>query len=203
MGLFDKKPVAPGRPGAAPTQDVRGMRDQGLSNNQIIQNLQRDGLPSGQIVDAMNQADMGTAAAVPDMPMPATEPIAPTMPPPQADPAPSPSYDDASPTTYDERIEEIAEAIIDEKWVELIKQVNKIVKWKQEVDARIQTIEARVNDIKMSFETLQRGVLKKVEDYDKNIVSVGTEIKAMEKVFQKVLPELTDNVNQLSRLTKK
>ncbi len=39
-------------------------------------------------------------------------------------------------------------------------------------------------------------------EYDQNILNVGTEIKVMEKVFQKVLPTLTENVNELSRITK-
>jgi hypothetical protein len=39
-------------------------------------------------------------------------------------------------------------------------------------------------------------------DYDKNLLDVGTEIKAMEKVFQKVLPELTSSVQELGRITK-
>ena len=43
--------------------------------------------------------------------------------------------------------------------------------------------------------------MSKIADYDKNLLSVGTEIKAME-VFQKVLPTLTENVGELSRITK-
>ena len=44
--------------------------------------------------------------------------------------------------------------------------------------------------------------MSKISAYDQNIVDVGTEIKAMEKVFQKVLPNLTENVNKLDRITK-
>ena len=42
----------------------------------------------------------------------------------------------------------------------------------------------------------------KISQYDSNITDVGTEIKAMEKVFQKILPNLTENVNKLDRMTK-
>ena len=42
----------------------------------------------------------------------------------------------------------------------------------------------------------------KISEYDQNIIDVGTEMKAMEKVFQKVLPSLTENVNKLERMTK-
>jgi len=40
----------------------------------------------------------------------------------------------------------------------------------------------------------------KISEYDKNITDVGVEIKAMEKVFQKVLPTFTENVNKIDRL---
>ena len=45
-------------------------------------------------------------------------------------------------------------------------------------------------------------MMGKISSYDQNLVDVGTEIKAMEKVFQKVLPNLTESVNKLDRMTK-
>src|SRR3989304_3249456 len=41
----------------SPINDILQMRQQGLSNNQVIQNLQRSGYTNTQIFDAMNQAD--------------------------------------------------------------------------------------------------------------------------------------------------
>ena len=48
---------------------------------------------------------------------------------------------------------------------------------------------------------LQQALVGKIGEYDQNILNVGMEIKAMEKVFQKVLPQFTENVNELSRVT--
>jgi hypothetical protein len=45
-------------------------------------------------------------------------------------------------------------------------------------------------------------VLGKVGEYDKNLVNIGVEIKAMERVFQKVLPNFTENVHTLDRVTR-
>ncbi|HLC95899.1 MAG TPA: hypothetical protein VJH97_01085 [Candidatus Nanoarchaeia archaeon] len=102
-----------------------------------------------------------------------------------------------------ERIEEVAEAIIDEKWNDLLKDINKMVEWKERAESRIVRIEQDIENLKSNFDSLHKGILGKISEYDENLTNVGTEIKAMEKVFQKILPTLTDNVNKLSRLTKR
>ena len=102
-----------------------------------------------------------------------------------------------------ERIEEIAEAIIDEKWNEIVKSINKIIEWKERTDSTIVRLEQQINDMKQDNDNLTKGVLGKIGEYDSNLVNIGSEIKAMEKVFQKVLPTLTENVHALDKITKK
>lgn len=100
-----------------------------------------------------------------------------------------------------EKVEEVAEAIIDEKWNELVKNINKIVEWKEKTESRMASMEQEFKDLKNDFDSLHKGILGKVGEYDQNIVNIGTEIKAMERVFQKVLPLFTENVNELSRIS--
>ena len=57
-------------------------------------------------------------------------------------------------------------------------------------------------NLKERFESLHKGVLGKITEYDQNLTNVGTEIKAMEKVFQNILPTFTENVNKLERVMK-
>jgi hypothetical protein len=102
-----------------------------------------------------------------------------------------------------ERIEEIAEAIIDEKWNEIVKSINKIIEWKERTDSTITRLEQQIIDMKQDNDNLTKGVLGKIGEYDSNLVNIGSEIKAMEKVFQKVLPTLTENVHALDKITKK
>ncbi|RME31271.1 hypothetical protein D6789_03265 [Candidatus Woesearchaeota archaeon] len=97
--------------------------------------------------------------------------------------------------------EELIEAIIDEKWNELVKDVNKIVAWKEAMTAHIERIEQRLNDLKGQFDQLHQAVIGKIGEYDKHIVEVGSEVQAMEKVFSKVLPAFTENIGELSRIT--
>jgi hypothetical protein len=101
-----------------------------------------------------------------------------------------------------ERIEEIAEAIIDEKWNEILRDINKVVEWKERTDGEIKRIQQEIIDLKERFDQLHKGVLGKISEYDQNLTNVGTQIKAMDMVFQKILPTFTENVNKLDRLAK-
>ena len=60
----------------------------------------------------------------------------------------------------------------------------------------------QIKDLTNSLNNLHKSLISKISEYDSNITNVGVEIKAMEKVFQKVLPSLTENVNKLDRIAK-
>ena len=107
----------------------------------------------------------------------------------------------ASPFEGGSDTEEMVEAIIDEKWNDLLGDINKIVAWKEATEAKITKMEQQMNDLKDSFDKLQQAVVGKVGEYDQHILDVGAEVKAMEKVFSKVLPVFTDNVAELARIT--
>lgn len=207
MALFGlgKKKEAPAAQAPAqqssPVDNVLTMRQQGYTNNQIIQELQRQNYSSSQIFDALNQADIsGGGTPLPslqgDAMQPAPLPQEPTQPPAE-EPYP-PQQQEFAPN---ERIEEIAESIINEKWENLMKDIGKMVEWKNKVENRVTSMEQEIKDLKNDFDNLHKAIISKVGEYDQNILNVGTEVKAMEKVFQKVLPRMTENVNELSRIT--
>ena len=102
----------------------------------------------------------------------------------------------------EERIQEVVEAVIDEKWEEFAKDIRKVIEWKEKSEDRIAKIEQQILDLRLSMDSLTKSIMSKISGYDQNIVDVGTEIKAMEKVFQKVLPTLTESVNKLDRMAK-
>ncbi len=193
-----------------PVDEVLRMKQQGFTNNQIVQTLQRNGYKMHQIFDAMNQADLRSAGpiegAVPpeDATLPQDQELMPAPEQEQLPDLPEQQQRQAAPEPrYEEQIEEIAEAIIDEKWEDLMKDINKLLEWKEKIDNRMTVLEQGFKDLKENFVNLQKGVIGKVAEYDKTMRDVGTDMKAMDSVFQKILPALTDNVNELSRLTKK
>jgi len=185
-------------------------RQQGFSDEQIVQQLQSQGLNPPEIYDAINQANMSAYGQQPGADQMQQQDM--QQMPPQMDPGmqqqmpPDPNMQQMPPLPpmhqqqeiSREKIEEVAEAIINEKWNDLLKDINKIVEWKERKESEIAKMQQEIIDIKASFDSLHKGMLGKITEYDQNISRVGTGIKAMEMTFQKILPTLTENVNRLS-----
>ncbi|MFH1400694.1 MAG: hypothetical protein ABIH41_04185 [Nanoarchaeota archaeon] len=191
-----------------PLDQVHNMKAQGYENNQIIESLQRDGFTSAQIFDALNQADMHPATdtySQQQAPQPPQAPAA-SFPPPSESEQEYPYQEHLHPhggSFEQTNTEELVEAIIDEKWNELVKDINTIIDWKNETENKIIAIEQNFNNLKDQFDKLHQSILGRVGEYDKHIQDVGAEVKAMEKVFSKVLPIFTENVHELSRITRR
>ncbi len=266
---FTKKKEEPAMRPYAPVEEVARMRRQGLSNNQIVQALQRNGFQTHQIFDAFNQAELrvaspiqgvmpqgmagagsqrqpfqqsaGTLGSPPDLPSSRSAPgmdneASITGPQsmselpdfgneggeggfqlPETQPAPqgvmgSPSQGfGMEPEAYggyragediSAKVEEISEAIIDEKWQDLLKDFGKLIEWKGSMEQRLAALEQRFTDLKTAFDNLQSGIVGKVGEYDQSVKDVSSEMKALEQVFQKIIPTMTENVNELSRITR-
>ena len=198
--LFPAEPPETPNPMA---EQVAQLRQQGYADDQIVQWLQGQGYTPDQINDAMAQ-DMPTAGPLPSQDFDMQPPAQPMQrqQPMQVQQPPAYSYPQQQASPDKDRIEEVAEAIIDEKWNKLIQDINKVIEWKEKAETRLLKMEQEVKDVKESFDALHKGVLGKIGEYDQNLANVGVEIKAMEKVFQKVLPTFTENVNKLERFTK-
>ena len=191
----EEMPAAPGNP----IDQVMVMRQRGMGNDQIIQELERQGYNSSQIFDALNQASlMGPNPGIdqsqnfPQQDF-SQEQIMPQQPMEQQTQQPQIDKD---------QIEEVAEAIIDEKWKEFEEDLKVIIEWKEKTESKINKFEQEIADLTATISSLNKSLMGKISEYDRNISSVGTEIKAMEKVFEKVLPSLTENVNKLERMSK-
>ena len=191
-------PAAPGNP----IEQVMVMRQRGMGNDQVIRELERQGYNSSQIFDTLNQASlMGPNPGIDqsqNFPQQQDFSQGQFIPPQQTieqDQQPQPQIDK-------DKIEEIAEAIIDEKWKEFEDDLKVIIEWKEKTESKINRLEQEIADLTSALNSLNKSLMGKISEYDKNISNVGTEIKAMEKVFEKVLPSLTENVNKLERLSK-
>lgn len=98
--------------------------------------------------------------------------------------------------------EELIEAIIEEKWDELLKDLSKLAEWKNTMTHKVIVLEQKFDDLRREFDKVHSVIISKVDDYDKNMSNVGAEVQAMEKVFSKVLPLFTENVAELAKITK-
>ena len=190
----------------SPIEQVLMMKQQNYTNNQIVQTLQSQGYSTDQIFDAINQAGLSGGFE------PAPEQVEEGMqdygqsyqqyPQPQYQTIQTPSEIQSPVSIDEERIQEVAEAIIDEKWQDLAKDIRSVIEWKERSEDRIAKIEQQILDLRLNIDNLTKAIMSKVTSYDQNIVDVGTEVKAMEKVFQKILPSLTESVKKLDRMTK-
>jgi prefoldin subunit 5 len=168
-----------------PISQVVQMQQNGMTNNQIMQTLMRQGYQPQLIYDAMAQAEARKTI----------EPMEPHV------AAPEEQHFGPSEPTHPPS-EAIVEQLIEEKWRELQKDVSKITEFKETITSRIDKLEQSVSDIRMDLEGLHKAIVARIGEYDKSLLDVGTEITAMEKVFQKVLPDLTGSVQELSKITK-
>ncbi len=185
--LFKKKkkeekiPLPPAST-ALPIEQVGNLKAQGYPNDQIIDYLKTQGFSAAQIYDAIAQIEARTPA----------EPFAPPA-----------AKEPAAAALVPDNTEEMVEAIIDEKWRNISKDLTKFRDWQDATDSRLDKLEQGLKDIRADVESLHKAIVSKISDYDKSLMDVGTEIKAMEKVFSKVLPDLTRSVSKLSQMSKK
>ena len=205
MGLFTKKkkkedtmPDFSRGQSSVPIDNVAAMMQQGYTNEQIVQTLQSQGFSVPQIYDAINQASMRPMQPM-DYGMQAPQPQQPQYNYPQQNvQAQQPQIDHID----EEKIQEVAEAVIEEKWEGLTKDIKAVIEWKNRSEGKMVQLEQEISDLKSSLDSLNSSIIGKVGQYDKNLMEVGTEIKAMEKEFQNILPSLTENVAKLERIAK-
>ena len=170
------------------TADIQLLRNQGLSDSMILAELVKRGYSQDQVQTSLTQyetpQEYGSSY--------------PQSYPPQAPPSYAPP---AQTEDLTGRIEEIAESIIDEKWDLLIIEVKKIIEWKTKMEETVSILHHDVDKLKDDFKILHQGVLGKLEDYDNRMRDVGTELKAVGKVFKDVIPTFVENVKELSSVT--
>ncbi len=100
-----------------------------------------------------------------------------------------------------ERIHEIIEAVVNEKWDEMAGRLGDVAVWKEKVNNDLIATKQEIVRIREDFRNLQNAVLGKVREYDAGMKDVHTEMKALEKIFERILEPLTANIKELSRLT--
>ena len=82
-------------------------------------------------------------------------------------------------------------------------ELNNLTSWKEDLTKQVVDFKKQLDDLNQKFSDTQNTMLGKVEEYNKSIGDVNVEIKAMGKVFQKLIPEFTENVNKLSKSVNK
>lgn len=100
-----------------------------------------------------------------------------------------------------EDIQALVEEIISEKWGEVVSSIGDINIWRAKITDDIESVKQEVLRTEGRLENIQTAVLGKVKEYDKDIREVTSEMKALEKVFEKIMEPLVTNIKELSRIT--
>ncbi|MDI3544575.1 MAG: hypothetical protein PWQ28_856 [Candidatus Woesearchaeota archaeon] len=152
---------------------VKKLKSMGYSNYQIIDAMQAEGFSANDIYEAINLVENEGSSDVTTESVPAA-------------------------SSDEERIQEIAEEIIAERWEEIIANIKKVIDWKNRSEERLNKMEADIEALKEQMSNLNESVLKKIKEYDNHLVEFSSNFRAMENVFKDVLPEFTQSVQLLS-----
>lgn len=103
-------------------------------------------------------------------------------------------------TLDEDRIHEITEAIVNERWEELMSHLGNIPVWKERVNNEIIAIKQEILRVSGRFDNLQTAILGQVKEYDKSVKDIHSEMKALEKVLEKIMEPLVYNIKELNSI---
>lgn len=98
--------------------------------------------------------------------------------------------------------EELVEKIVSEKIDRLEKRLVEQEKIHADLLQQIGQVRSSLNDLKGKYSQLQEDSVVKIEEYNKELEGVGTQIKAMQRVMQNIIPTFAENVRSLTEVVK-
>jgi len=177
------------------------MEQEKNENKNLMDKMEHD-VPDPNTPSMMDQSSQPSLLDQTNQQIPQREPQqAPQFTQPTVPPTSPPVKINYSSDNIDE-MEELIESVVDEKWRTLIENVGDIALWKDKVRTEVISIKQEIIRLENRFDNMQKAILGKVKSYDENMVEVGSDIRALEKVFSKILDPLTTNIKELNRLTK-
>ncbi len=113
-----------------------------------------------------------------------------------------PEYEYQPPSMNTEIITEIAEQILTEKMQKVEKQISEFLRFKTDIQEKVKNIDERLRRIEMMIDRLQISILQRIGDYGRNIMDLKEEMEATQESFSKILNPLTENIQELKKITK-
>ncbi len=114
--------------------------------------------------------------------------------------APSENYSDDS---IIRDIQEVAEAIVAEKWETISREFDKIRASQEDVVRKVDELTTTLGNFESRVNNLEAGVFEKIRTFNDTVEKIGAEIKAMEQIFSKIIPSFSATVSRLSEVADK
>lgn len=208
---------------ASPTSEVRRLASQGLSEQEIIDELRSRGYSNTQIKRSLNKVlkyqvsnTEGDAQSPARSPEDYSSGEGFVAPPPSQEPGrerrPSPDVferfeQEGGPVwemTEEEEIEleELIEEIINEKWTDVRSYVDEFEKERKELKERVDEMEDKIRELESKHEKEREKLEDKVDRTFSHIETIESRVGSVEKAFKEFLPSLTQNVRSLSGIVR-
>ncbi|MCL5009927.1 MAG: hypothetical protein M1433_03055 [Candidatus Parvarchaeota archaeon] len=205
LDAFKKK-----EPGEVP--DVTDMVKNGMSDQDIIENLRQQGYDSTAIKNALINASSITSST----PQVTTQQSNVSSMSPQVnsdipqqqqtqfstgsnfkmDQSKSQSMSNQTLDT----IQQVLEQIIEEKWSSAASDFNSVKNTVKSNSADIKTVNDKIARLDQRIDSIQNTMLGKTEEYNKTISDVNVELQAFEKVIDRLVPTISDSIKELRDL---
>lgn len=195
-------------------EQVSQMRSQGMSEQEIVQNLKQQKVSPREINDALNQARIKDAVyggqenyPSEQMPMPENieAPYSPRTqdikqqeyaPPPQEEYSPPQEFYQQETYSYPQTemgqssdiMIEVSEQVFNEKIKKVEKQIEKISDIQAVLQSQTEYSTERLKRIESVMDKLQIAILEKIGSYGKNLESIKKEMGMIEDSFTKIVP---------------
>ncbi len=99
-------------------------------------------------------------------------------------------------------VEELVEAIIEERLSDVTEKLDEIEQMKDIVDREVSGVSSRFNELESRISSVEAEQKEASESYNKTIEEVRLEMGAMEKAMRKLVPTLASNIRELKELRK-
>ncbi|MAG78789.1 hypothetical protein CMI40_00230, partial [Candidatus Pacearchaeota archaeon] len=211
-------------------EQVTQMKGQGRSNEEIVNNLQQQGISPKEINDAISQSEIKNAVSGTEQPgmqqsimeggAAASQAPSPYVPQtqemgeqeaytPQQEYAQPENYqqgaydDYSSPgTTNTDNVIEIAEQVYSEKIQNIQKQLENMNEFKTLAQTKIDNISERLKRMETTIDKLQITILEKVGSYGKDLGSIRKEMGMMQNSFGKMINPIANKIGNQTRTSK-
>ena len=183
--------------------DVSSMLSNGMSQQDIIDNLRQQGYDSTTIKNALVNAIRNNASN-----KQAQQPAAQEIPIQRVQTNQQPAVQESR-QPYDgnamsnqnlESIQQILEQIINEKWKSSSSELNSLRSSVNINTNSVENIKDNLEKLNQRIDSIQNTMVGKTEEYNKTISDVNVELQAFKKVIDRLIPAISDSIKELRDL---
>ncbi len=194
-------PIVIPHPGLPPIEArMAELKAAGLRDSEVRRQMLSEGYSSQDLLAYLQTQQFAPTPGPTSMPLPTMQGMPMALPPPPPPPHYEPDRKEDVITLLTEDIQEISEAIIAEKWGQAKKEIEDVIRWREDAESRMAGMQDQLKALEAKMDSLEKAIFGKVEEYSHGISDVNAELKAMQRVFTTVMPTFTANIKELQNL---